>query len=42
LEYGLAPTDIPLMNVGLRTNIVLSTIRAAVSVASINKAVLAV
>jgi hypothetical protein len=39
LEYGLAPTDIPLMNVGLRTNIVLSTICAAVSVASTNNAV---
>jgi hypothetical protein len=32
LEYGLAPADIPLMNVNLRTNtVLLSAVRAAVS-----------
>ncbi|WP_353645301.1 hypothetical protein [Mesorhizobium sp. WSM2239] len=32
LEYGLAPADIPLMNVNLRTNtVLLSVVRAAVS-----------
>jgi hypothetical protein len=42
LEYGLAPADIPLMNVDLRTNTVPSAVRTAVRVDSTSRAILVI